>query len=290
MKKTITLSFFIISQLIIYGQAEFAPPGARWCYDFFGSHLSLRDKIDVYYDRDTLIKGKLCKIIKSDNWPDNNVGLFYGEMPVYQKEDSIFYYRAYNKTFNFLFRNNLQKGDTLDFPRMANYDINVVNIDSLMIDGVLVEAYELMPDYNPFDANYIYDRAGPNQGFFDKWGAASWDGFSYYLNWYSDDEIAEWKILEKPCGSLFTSTNEETKEPVKIYPNPVSIELNVHYSKHLNKKIYFQIFDLSGKLIVGNNSLGVDQKITVDFLNPGFYILLLETPEGFFPLKFIKLQ
>ncbi|MCJ7932096.1 MAG: T9SS type A sorting domain-containing protein [Chryseobacterium sp.] len=80
-------------------------------------------------------------------------------------------------------------------------------------------------------------------------------------------------------------TNEVTKPatvPVSVYPNPVSDVLTIKSDAKVNK---VEIYDMSGRKV--NADLNND-KVNVGNLNPGSYIITIETKEGKTTEKFIK--
>ena len=67
-----------------------------------------------------------------------------------------------------------------------------------------------------------------------------------------------------------------------VYPNPTTDFLNIKTHKLDIEKVF--IFDLSGKLIMTENS----RKINVKNLPAATYVISIKTPEGVKSFKFIK--
>ncbi len=61
---------------------------------------------------------------------------------------------------------------------------------------------------------------------------------------------------------------------IKVYPNPTSDFVNVHFSKTLENPSYL-LFDLSGKLLQQKNIESTDVKINMTSFAEGSYILKL---------------
>ena len=73
---------------------------------------------------------------------------------------------------------------------------------------------------------------------------------------------------------------------IKVYPNPTSNYVTVHYSKVVEKPIY-RLFDLSGRLIQQKNIESTDEKIDMTEYSGGSYILKLNSGQQ--PLQTFKI-
>lgn len=67
------------------------------------------------------------------------------------------------------------------------------------------------------------------------------------------------------------STSNYTQNVIKIYPNPVNTTL---YIANSNTPLNIQIFDCTGKLVFGEK--GINNKLNIQHLNKGLYILKVE--------------
>jgi len=73
---------------------------------------------------------------------------------------------------------------------------------------------------------------------------------------------------------------------IKVYPNPTSDYVTVHFSKAMEKPIYL-LFDLSGRLIEQKNIETTDAKIDMTGYAGGSYILKLNSGQQ--PLQSFKI-
>ncbi len=73
---------------------------------------------------------------------------------------------------------------------------------------------------------------------------------------------------------------------IKVYPNPTSNYVTVHFSKVMEKPAYF-LFDLSGRIIEQKNIESTDAKIDMTRFAGGSYILKLNSGQQ--PLQTFKI-
>ncbi len=73
---------------------------------------------------------------------------------------------------------------------------------------------------------------------------------------------------------------------IKVYPNPTSDYVTVHFSKVVEKPTYL-LFDLSGRLIQQKNIESTDEKIDMTAYSGGSYILKLNSGQQ--PLQTFKI-
>ena len=285
MIRSLFLSAFIFFQINLMAQVEFSPPGAEWCYSAFGGFSPNQGFYHLAYTSDTLIQGKQCKIIEGEQvwgFPNNCCDTSMINWIVYQSEDSIYRYSSYSDDFIFLFRNNMEMGEMVAFPELFSGTLNVESVDSFMVNSSQLKSFEL--PYSSSGNTYVFDKAGPNRGYFDNWGAMAWDGLEYSLHWYKDNEIPEFYLLNQPCG-MFTSVFEPlTENSVSVFPNPVSDVLTLDFQKEI---MSCSVYDISGRQISYKNEM-LDNKLDVSQLAAGMYFLVVENKEDFYRGKFVK--
>jgi len=101
----------------------------------------------------------------------------------------------------------------------------------------------------------------------------------------SDDQFALLVDDFKVVGIVPTqSVSDVTKKAVSIYPNPTAEVLNIDVNATINSA---DIYDLSGKL-VRNVAVSSDNKVNVQDLQKGTYVLKVSTETGSTTHKFIK--
>jgi hypothetical protein len=99
-------------------------------------------------------------------------------------------------------------------------------------------------------------------------------------------------IIEDGSGGI-TSTDEQEKDQIKIYPNPFNDRITMSFASNQIASGQIRITDLQGKLIVtrpvdvieGINQVFLD----TDDLAPGMYLFSMEMPGGVLTKKMIRL-
>jgi hypothetical protein len=85
------------------------------------------------------------------------------------------------------------------------------------------------------------------------------------------------------AGTLGTSENNKvSKVETSLYPNPATDVLNIKSEEKVNA---IEIYDISGRKVAADLD---GDKVNVKNLNPGSYIISIETKEGKTTEKFIK--
>ncbi|MDN3692951.1 T9SS type A sorting domain-containing protein [Chryseobacterium tructae] len=106
----------------------------------------------------------------------------------------------------------------------------------------------------------------------------------YFRHFNSNDQnlliLDNVKITQ--TGSLGTAESKVSKVETSLYPNPATDVLNIKSKGKVNA---VEIYDVSGRKV----SADLDgDKVNVKNLNPGSYIISIETKEGKTTEKFIK--
>ncbi|MEO0895828.1 MAG: PHB depolymerase family esterase [Bacteroidota bacterium] len=83
-----------------------------------------------------------------------------------------------------------------------------------------------------------------------------------------------WKFFRLSMEGTATSNSPVLKTSFSIYPNPVENDLN--FREALGKSSWFEIFDLSGRRVMANKLPAFSQKIKVDDLKAGLYLLRID--------------
>lgn len=125
---------------------------------------------------------------------------------------------------------------------------------------------------------------------------SAWHQYTYNLDAYSGQNVYiaiqctsqdqfgfavdDFKVTT--TGTLATSEVSKKVSAAAVYPNPVSDILMINSKEKISN---VEIFDISGRKI--NVALD-NEKIDVKNLNPGSYIINIETKEGKITEKFIK--
>ncbi len=126
-----------------------------------------------------------------------------------------------------------------------------------------------------------------NMGIWNDWQFKqySWQGNVNGISGYVDLDVFNGTTSD---FLNLTALDNFTQQPLNIYPNPVENILNLKFENNLTIK-QLDIYDSNGRLI--KSFSGNYSQIPVNSLQPGFYILHIQTKNGRdFRLKFIKKQ
>lgn len=278
MKNLLIVLVIFYFQNQVFGQTEFAPEGAEWCYYFYGGAVAQDGYFHLKYIGDTVMLSKNVKVLHG-KWSDSNSGGSY--FYFYQSNDSI--YMAGMNKFEYVFRNQGTIGETMHFFHAG--DVKVENAEGIPFGNTSINKYIIewsgYPNYTE-----LYDRAGPAFSFIDIWNAPAFDGYRFNLRWYKDNEVPFFKVSEGQCEDLFTSNEEILQSEFSIFPNPTKNLLYLKLPFDLERTFNARIFDLTGRLIKDDKA--TNGEINVSQLTAGMYVLWLETEGKIYKEKFIK--
>ena len=286
MIRLLFLSGFIFFQISLISQVEFAPPGAEWCYTYYGGFGPGEGYMKMKYVADTTIQSKAVKILKVVDVNQAFDTINY-TMLVHQAMDSVFMYRTFNQEFNYLFRNNVYAGEIVIYAGGGQMYVESLDTFHFGIEQLIQHNITGIGNGVPGDRK-SYDRAGPEPGFFDIWIAAGNDGFNYQLKWYKDLEIPHFQVSEGACENLFTSINSQSeKEQTSVFPNPTGDFLKIKTLSNNLNRISYEIYDPSGGLISFERELK-GNIIDVKDLPLGMYFIVFEVNGVFQQSRFVK--
>lgn len=96
---------------------------------------------------------------------------------------------------------------------------------------------------------------------------------------------ANYRLIK--MGSYVTGLSEKEKSAISLYPNPASHYINLRYNDALKKDI--EIYDVTGSLVkIVNSNETLSDKIMLDELKSGYYILKIVSQEQIDFINFIK--
>lgn len=140
------------------------------------------------------------------------------------------------------------------------------------------DSCEIEPYWSDY---YAYSHAGGPYGGKERPGDPTEQSFLVELFYVVHNGVE--------CGQFpeFFLGNSELSDPdFVIYPNPASDVLNL---EGLTVQSSVRICDLNGAVLQGEIPV-IDNRITIDFLHPGFYLLYLQNENGMsFVKRFTKL-
>ena len=109
-----------------------------------------------------------------------------------------------------------------------------------------------------------------------------------------------WKVLDVNEGDAIPIVNENYECPyftlgieelivnninARVYPNPVSNNLNIECEENINK---LEFYDAFGRIVISQESVQNNSSIDVSSLANGIYVLKLRTAEGVGEYKVVK--
>lgn len=125
-------------------------------------------------------------------------------------------------------------------------------------------------------------------------------GANYFdLNTWADGEGGEWENWYVEAGDLVRDTDAEAtdcilsvrqkapKLDVRLYPNPAQTQLIVQAQA---QQWRYQIFDLSGRLLLQGIQTGGQAQLNVSALASGLYKISIEADNAYFSASFVKID
>ena len=322
MKKLFVLWVLSLGCFTQISASDWFPIGAKWYWTDFHCMRPECAYSTLEIVGDTTVDGKILKkgIVHyfDGQHPDGRI-----------KPEAEILFEEENGKVNYYFRGNsyrlydfnLQAGDTM-YTDMTLLSYNIGNVsgekdtlmtaqsmvdsvDTVEIGGLPLRRLHLSPIFvrdsemgnNPLIYHMTY-TAVERIGFMNAVSFFGWvddspiltGGVYGSLRCYSDDEISYRKNENISCDSLSGHTHVAVQTNlyahISIYPNPVIDYLTVDIEKENIRQI--RIIALDGK-VVDILSGSIPEKIEVDRLNKGVYLLYIETrDQNILMGKFIK--
>ncbi|MEM6320124.1 MAG: T9SS type A sorting domain-containing protein [Bacteroidota bacterium] len=256
------LFLLICSPIISFGQIEFSPAGAEWCYQLLPLENENPGYLRLTYARDTTLETGTYKIIEGEGFRhhlDNSHHEYNIEFWFFQRNDSIFYYGGTGLIEDFLFKLNYEVGE-ITTSLLFNAYFRILEKEEIQFETTTVNKYSMALDLNGEIPTVIYDRFGPNRGFIEGWWTNIVVGDNYELFQYKDDQTPTVNVADgKSCFAFFQTEIEQPVAepeivescPTLLYPNPTNDHLFVEFSSTKNTLDNFQlsVFDHLGHLI-----------------------------------------
>lgn len=279
------LTLFLLFQLGLQSQTEFAPAHSEWYYDAIigwgGSGI-----VKANYTKDTMLYGLSLKVIERTE--PSFTGPYLQTMFIHQSHDTI--YQALDDgsglSFYFLFRNEMNLGETVSFPVLyPPSDLIVEEKAVVNFDGKNVVRY-LLTDNDAFSV-HIYDVFGPEYGFFSHWLGSAFDGNDYYLRCYRADAFPLVNLSGEPCAGI-NATDDKVVDEIAVSPVPTGDFLNIEMPYINTGSVQVSIFDLSGKQVLSGKTSSENNSMAVSCLHPGVYLGTLTYQHHAYRFKFVK--
>lgn len=260
-----------------------------WRYAGIREYTSPPWVIEVKVIGDTLIDGKLCRVLGS--WFE---GVFQEDspLPVYYKDKRMSFYE--DGQFWPMYDFNLNVGDTMqtfmsknvhayflggggqetsDFLRLYHpYRVVIDDIDSVItLTGINLKRYATV-DGIGIGMKEVIEGIGSETGLFGFFihhtADVGWYEFLCYKN--------ESYVFPDENSCSPTSSSDVDKYNFILSPNPVVDILEVNTGEYIPEKGTIRFFDVTGKLLYNQTIIDRKNIITMDFLQPGIYFWSVE--------------
>src|SRR5690606_8531020 len=87
--------------------------------------------------------------------------------------------------------------------------------------------------------------------------------------------ILEFTYIGNVLAINDTVNSHERNTSIEIYPNPANNFINIKSLRNISKPLYYDLYDVTGKLLLKGKSKNDLFKVNVENLAPGMYILKL---------------
>lgn len=258
------ITFLIFLPSMLFAQQEFAPVGANWYYSIVENIFGDEGYLHMVSERDTIIEGKLSKIISQEYVKSNGDVQKQENLIIYQNGNTIFH--LVNDKFRILYDFSAEKGDTIKTYIKNTLDNNefaislyVTDISEVNINGTILKQIETAPvagsNYNYQSA--IIESIGSLHGIYPI-DIREYDGKNNIgaLRCYSDEIIGDYHAVEQySCYRLISSIKGIiTEDNNLLYFNSYDrcIYINTPYISQ-KKNIKIDVFNTLGQCILSSS-------------------------------------
>ncbi len=288
MKNALLAFALLLPALSLFSQTEFAPAGATWSYSYQTYWTNFNGFFVLKYEKDTMLNNYTCKKLHASILDSSMAQVHQQDYFIRQSGDSIFTEFAGLDFSIFLFKNQYFVNETAEFGFLWNSPLTVSSIETLTFNGQTTKKYILDSNGVLFDETAIYERFGPELGYFQSWWGVAVDGESYKLLCYQDDEFPLAEVGNGPCfGLTATVENAPSDASFTVFPNPASDEITFDFQDKNAGSISLEIWDVVGKMVI-SRKLSTTCRLDVSSLPSGIYLGNAFAEGQAFPFKFVK--
>jgi len=284
--KTILLSFSLLFGSLLIRAQVWAPPGAVWHYDWV--EWATDGYARVQYINDSMVGGKLCKVLKIEKHTYNWLSHTYsngilGYEYTYLENNIVYYYR-YGQFFK-LYDFNSSAGDSWE---VAGWDQD----NPCDSTGTIVVDSTGITNINSFSLKYLRVSPGQNSEweFYDKIiERIGCLGYMFpgpncaidipgpgMLRCYYDDEFGLYQRTGYPPACDYITgldTKYQESNLVKIYPVPASSNITIEINSHINGNMLIEITDILGNRIKHIETNKAKLILDIEDLKAGIYFI-----------------
>lgn len=287
-RSLLSIAFCFLLSSTVLGQTEFSPKGATWSYSFDDFWTNFQGFMVVKYEKDTVINNFPSKKLTRELLDSTlNTVQLRSPLFIYQSNDSVF--QVFNSGNLFIFKSHFELDET---SFVAEYlwpsPLTVESIDVLETGGQTTEKYIFEETEWPVYQTVIYEKFGPELGYFDDWHGTAYDLSSYKLKCYKDDNFPLTSIDGNSCLVL-SPANEEvsTGSDITIFPNPSNEVITIDFKIDKAFSMNLDIWDIAGKLLIHDANYSGNQ-LDISSLPKGLYVGNISNETQVLPFKFIK--
>ncbi len=292
MKKVLFIILFVAAFTNVKSQT-WCPPGATWYYEHFtwdpwlGGNISY---LKYEYKADTIINGINCK--KVDKYHQTlftqSIYTYADNDRVYMLRDSIFY-PVYDFTASVGDTMIIPGGIDITYNGFCNNPFGAAKIDSsgtMIINGESLRYICVSPTPTSQWGIHgkIIEKVGPSKGVLASFeptmvsyalcGVICPSPPVISLRCYSDDNFPLYTLGLVACDYISSVSEYNNSNFIFLSPNPSNNFINVNYKKSIVPE-YYQIMDITGKIIVSDNITENTFIINTEKFQNGVYVLCL---------------
>jgi hypothetical protein len=297
--KTLILSVSILFFSLLAEAQVWAPSGATWHYDWV--EMATDGYAKVEYINDSIVGGKLCKVLKIEKHTYNWITHTYsngvlGYEYTYLENNIVYYYR-YGQFFKLY-----------DFNSIAGNSWEVAGWEQdnpCDSTGIIVVDSTGITNINSFSLKYLCVSPGQNsewEFYFKIIERIGCLGYMFpgpncaidipgpgQLRCYYDDEFGLYQRTGFPPACDYITgvdNNHHGSNDIKIYPVPASSTLTVETTNQIRGDFIIVISDILGREIMTLKTNNVKFVINTESLKDGIYLLKYSDKKYFSIKKF----
>lgn len=258
----------------LFGQGNFAPPGAEWCFSGYDGNEETVGYLHVKYEQDTFVRGvptKVFSILAKAFTPSGLEESFFAPSQFFQQSgDSVFYYEPLIADQVYLFKEAYEVGEETT-TWMYNEPFRVSSVEETLVDGVPVSVAKMnLPEWLGRDLPAtMYGALGPDRGFTESWSYFLEGEGGLNLEAFRATDIPEIKVVARSqCFALMEKIDDRAPTQVQIetcnivpFPNPVStidewVRIKFDCGSFVSGNFILQVFNAKGQEAMTPRRLG----------------------------------
>jgi len=288
----IFITFSILNK--INAQVVFCPRGAEWHYNYANMTQSVYNE-SIRYTHDSIIGVNAYKVLNHKLFFSETSSGNDGPTLIKQSGDTVFMRNTKTQhTWQILYNFNVTAGQSwhcdiltgISNTAIATFTTTVDSVGTTVVNGYNLK--QLYVHYSSLQAPYTYtsqvritERFGCNRFLFNYTNkyASDWVPITAFLC-YQDSAFGLKQFSSKPCDYFYITgivDLNNTKNGLKLFPNPTSAILNVKLENQNSAENYdIRLVNTLGKEILSQQEIkSVDENLVLDLsaVEQGIYFL-----------------